>query len=106
MAIRFVAFAALLVVSLVSIAAEPVPLADFAKHHQFVDAKISPDGKHLAATSIIDGKRVLSFIDLADNTGLTVRPRDDDEVYEFWWVNDKRVCTRSCRTDPSSNRPS
>ena len=91
MAIRFVAFAALLVVSLVSIAAEPVPLADFAKHHQFVDAKISPDGKHLAATSIIDGKRVLSFIDLADNTGLTVRPRDDDEVYEFWWVNDKRV---------------
>ena len=68
MAIRFVAFAALLVVSLVSIAAEPVPLADFAKHHQFVDAKISPDGKHLAATSIIDGKRVLSFIDLADNT--------------------------------------
>ena len=91
MAIRFVAFAALLVVSLVSIAAEPVPLADFAKHHQFVDAKISPDGKHLAATSIIDGKRVLSFIDLAGGVGVTVHPRDDDEVYEFWWVNDKRV---------------
>jgi dipeptidyl aminopeptidase/acylaminoacyl peptidase len=91
MAIRFVAFAALLVVSLVSIAAEPVPLADFAKHHQFVDAKISPDGKHLAATSIIEGKRVLSFIDLAGGVGVTVHPRDDDEVYEFWWVNDKRV---------------
>ena len=36
-------------------AAEPVPLADFARHMQFKDVKISPDGKHLAATAIVGG---------------------------------------------------
>lgn len=72
-------------------AAEPVPLADFARHEQFSEVKISPDGKRLAVTSIIDGKHVLSFIDLDSNKGLTVRPRDDDEVYRFWWVSNDRV---------------
>lgn len=60
-------------------ATEPVPLAEFAKHMQFKEVKISPDGEHLAASSIIDGKVVLSIIDLANDTGLTVRPRDEDE---------------------------
>lgn len=72
-------------------AAEPVPLADFARHMKFKDAKISPDGTHLAATSIIDGKSVLSMIDLGNSTGLTLRPRDDDEVAGFWWVSSKRL---------------
>ncbi|SFN36783.1 alpha/beta hydrolase family protein [Dokdonella immobilis] len=72
-------------------AAEPVPLADFARHMQFKEVKISPDGAHLAVSSIIEGKVVLSIIDLASNTGLTLRPRDDDEVSEFWWVSPRRV---------------
>ena len=72
-------------------AADPVPLADFAKHMQFRDARISPDGTHLAASSIIDGKVVLSIIDLEKNTGLTLRPRDDDEIYKFWWVSNRRI---------------
>lgn len=91
MLIRIAAFAALLFISTSLQAAEPVPLSDFARHMQFKDVQISPDGAYLAATSIIDGKTVLSFIDLANSTGLTVRPRDDDEVYRFWWVSDKRV---------------
>ena len=72
-------------------AAEPVPLADFARHMQFRDAKISPDGAHLAVTSIIDGKSVLSMIDLRSNSGLTLRPREEDEVAQFWWVSPKRL---------------
>lgn len=72
-------------------AAEPVPLTEFAKHMQFREVKISPDGEHLAASSIIDGKVVLSIIDLKKNTGLTVRPRDEDEVYRFWWVSNDRI---------------
>ncbi|HET9032741.1 MAG TPA: S9 family peptidase [Dokdonella sp.] len=72
-------------------ATEPVPLADFAKHMQFKEVKISPDGEHLAATSIIDGKVVLSIIDLGKNTGLTLRPRDEDEVFAFWWVSSERI---------------
>lgn len=72
-------------------AADPVPLADFARHMQFRAAKISPDGKHLAATSVIDDKVVLSIIDLEKNSGLTLRPRDDDEIFRFWWASDRRI---------------
>lgn len=82
---------ALALAAFTAFAAEPVPLADFARHMQFRDAKISPDGKHLAATSVINGKVVLSIIDLENSKGLTLRPRDEDEVYKFWWVSDKRV---------------
>jgi dipeptidyl aminopeptidase/acylaminoacyl peptidase len=91
MNLKQVLFVAAIAVSSSAVAGEPVPLADFAKHMQFKDVKISPDGIHLAATSIIDGKVVLSMIDLEKNTGLTLRPRDDDQVYSFWWVSDKRV---------------
>lgn len=72
-------------------ASERVPLADFARHQQFRLVKISPDGKHLAATSVIDDRVVLSIIDLETMTGLNLRPRDDEEVYEFWWVSDERI---------------
>ena len=72
-------------------AGELVPLADFAKHRQFKEVRISPDGEHLAASSIIDGKVVLSIIDLKNNTGLTIRPRNEDEVYKFWWVSNERI---------------
>ena len=72
-------------------AAEPVPLADFARHMQFKDAKISPDGKHLAATAIVDGNVVLSMINLANNTALTVQARNGDDVFQFWWVSNERI---------------
>lgn len=72
-------------------AATPIPLADFAKHEKFDEVKISPDGKYLAASAVVDGKRVLSLINLSDNKGLTVRPREDDEVVTFWWVSPTRV---------------
>ncbi|HQW76433.1 MAG TPA: S9 family peptidase [Dokdonella sp.] len=72
-------------------AAEPVPLADFARHMQFKDVKISPDGKHLAATAIVGGNVVLSMIDLGSNTALTVQPRNGDDVFEFWWVSNERI---------------
>ena len=47
-------------------AAAPVPLADFARHAQFEDVKISPDGAWLAASAVIDDKTVLSLVHLAD----------------------------------------
>ncbi len=91
MRIQGVLLAGMLVMGFSALAAEPVPLAEFARHQQFKQVKISPDGKHLAASSVIDGKVVLSIIDLEKNTGLTVRPRDEDEVYRFWWVSNERI---------------
>src|SRR4029077_11981407 len=68
------------------LAAEELPLVDFARHAQFRDIKISPDGAYLAASAVVDGKAVLSLVNLDDMKGVNVRPRDSGEVAEFWWV--------------------
>src|SRR6476659_3215984 len=36
--------------------ADEIPLADFARHAQYEDVKMSPDGSHLAATALVNGK--------------------------------------------------
>jgi len=73
------------------LAAEVIPLVDFARHAQFRDIKISPDGAYLAASAVVDGKAVLSLVNLDDMKGVNVRPRDSGEVAEFWWVAPRRV---------------
>jgi dipeptidyl aminopeptidase/acylaminoacyl peptidase len=73
-----------------ALAAE-VPLADFARHAQFRDIKISPEGDYLAASAVVDGKAVLSLVRLEDMKGVNLRPRESGEVYQFWWVAPHRV---------------
>ncbi|MFI4969340.1 MAG: S9 family peptidase, partial [Lysobacterales bacterium] len=53
-----------------------VPLADFARHAQFRDIQISPQGDYVAASAVVDGKAVLSLIRLADMKGVNLRPRE------------------------------
>lgn len=66
-------------------------LTDFARHARFRDIKISPEGDYVAASAVVDGKAVLSLIHLADMKGVNLRPRDDDEIADFWWVDARRV---------------
>lgn len=68
-----------------------VSLADFARHAQFKNIKISPKGDYLAASAIVDGKTVLSLIRLNGMKGVNVRPRDNRELADFWWVAPDRV---------------
>jgi dipeptidyl aminopeptidase/acylaminoacyl peptidase len=84
--------AAILLVSIgLSVTAAEVPLADFARHAQFRDVKLSPNGDYLAASAIIDGKAILSLIHIADMKGVNLRPRENKELAEFWWASDNRV---------------
>ncbi len=78
------------VVAMSAFAAE-VPVADFAKHEQFRNVKISPDGDYLAASAVVDGKTILSLIRIEDMKGVNLRPRADSELAEFWWVAPHRV---------------
>lgn len=71
--------------------AQPTPLADLARHDQYREVKISPDGKYLAATAILKGHSVMALINLSDKKAQLVRPREDDDVTNFWWASDKRV---------------
>lgn len=68
-----------------------VSLADLARHPQYQQVKISPDGKYLAATAVVKGQTVLALIRLADKQGKLVRPREGDDVTQFWWASSTRV---------------
>ena len=71
--------------------ADEIPFADFARHAQYENVKISPAGDYLAATVVVKGKRMLSLIRLADMKGVNVSPHDYDEVADFWWIDAHRV---------------
>ena len=71
--------------------AADVPLEKFARHAQYEDAKLSPDGQYLAAVAVVHGKRMLSLIHLTDYQGVNVAPRGDDELADFLWAGPHRV---------------
>lgn len=82
---------ALLLLCATVLHAQPVSFADLARHAQYQDVKISPDGAYLAATAVVKGQTVLALIRISDHQGQLVRPRDKDQVVDFWWVSPTRV---------------
>ncbi|HEX4481112.1 MAG TPA: S9 family peptidase [Rudaea sp.] len=68
-----------------------VPLADFAKHPQYTDVQISPDGKTISAISTASGPRQLVLVSVADMKSNIVGARDNDEIGETWWASDDRL---------------
>jgi dipeptidyl aminopeptidase/acylaminoacyl peptidase len=72
--------------------AAPMSFADLARHSQYKMVKISPDGTHIAATSVLSsGQTVLSLINLVTKKGVNIAPREGDDVQDFWWVSPKYV---------------
>ena len=72
--------------------ADPVSFADLARHSQYKMVKISPDGTHIAATSVLDnGQTVLTLINLVTKKGANIAPREGDDVLDFWWVSSQYV---------------
>jgi hypothetical protein len=82
---------ALLLLCTAVLHAQSVSLADLARHDQYRDVKISPDGKYLAATAIVKGQTVLALIRLADKKGNVISPREGNDVIDFWWASPTRV---------------
>jgi dipeptidyl aminopeptidase/acylaminoacyl peptidase len=86
--------------------AAPVSFTDLAKHLQYRMVKISPDGTHLAATSVTkDGQTVLSLIDLVNKKGANVFPRQNEDVLNFWWVSPDRVLYTEAEHDGGWDTP-
>ncbi|QNK00503.1 alpha/beta hydrolase family protein [Dyella telluris] len=67
------------------------PFADLARHAQYDHVKISGDGHYLAATTVVKGKPMLALVDLVNHKGTMLKPREGNQVVDFWWVNDHRV---------------
>lgn len=68
-------------------------LESYAKHAQYLDVKISPEGDYLAATSrISDGSVQLTVIDIDDREILSVtQGREGQSVATFNWANAERL---------------
>lgn len=71
--------------------AQPVSFSDLAKHAEYRDVKISPDGQYLAATAVVKSQTVLALIHLADMKIKVLSPRGKDDVAEFWWASPDHV---------------
>lgn len=91
MNLRRAMVAAVLLLAAAVVQAQTVSFADLARHNEYKNVKISPDGQYLAATAVVKGQTVLALIHLSDHKGHVVRPREDDEVTEFWWASPTRV---------------
>ncbi|HWG10392.1 MAG TPA: alpha/beta fold hydrolase [Rhodanobacteraceae bacterium] len=89
-----------------SIAADAVSFDDLAKHAQFKQVKISPDGAYLAATSVLkDGQTVLTIVDLATRKIRNLAPRGNNDVLDFWWASPKRVLYTEAEHDGGWDSP-
>lgn len=84
-------FCVALVLCATTVHAELVSFADLARHAQYKNVKISPDGEYLAATGVVKGHTVLALIHLSDRKVSVIRPREEDDVINFWWASNKRV---------------
>jgi hypothetical protein len=71
---------------------QPPPLEHFIQRDSFLDIKISPDGKHLAANMPVKGGSALFML---DSTTLQRKGHfyagEDLEVADFWWSSDTRL---------------
>ena len=101
---RWTALAAWLALTAPAVAAD-IPLQEFARHPQYEDAQLSPDGQYLAAVAVVDGKRMLSLIHLTDLKGVNVAPRGDDELAEFDWAGPDRLVYSVGTREAGKDRP-
>lgn len=86
--------------------AAPVSFSDLARHAQYKAVKISPDGTHIAATSVLaNGQTVLSLVDLVTKKGVNIHPREGDDVDEFWWASPNYVVYSEAEHDGGWDAP-
>ncbi|MEO5812551.1 MAG: alpha/beta fold hydrolase [Rhodanobacter sp.] len=78
-----------------SVSAQSVSITDLARHDEYLNVKISPDGAYMAATAVAHGQTVLAMMRLGeggkDKSTNVLAPRDDNDVIDFWWVSPTRL---------------
>lgn len=72
--------------------AQEIPLDHFIKHGDYLDLKLSPDGKHIAGRMRKDGT-VLLFVLRTDTQELVggVKPRKNTIIHSLTWANNERI---------------
>lgn len=73
-------------------AAQAVDVAPYVRQPSYVEAKISPDGRHLAVTVPTEGRTVLVVLRREDmQVTAKIQGGEESVIYDFWWANDERL---------------
>ena len=72
---------------------DSVKLQNYAKHAQFINMKISPDGKHLAATTRTEtGAIRLTILNVSNHEIVSITEgKESEAVADFGWADNERV---------------
>jgi dipeptidyl aminopeptidase/acylaminoacyl peptidase len=82
----------LLVVSAASFASQQLPLEYFIKHGDYLDLKLSPNGKYIAARVRYDSRVFLAVLNAADMQVVGgIKPANKDIIHTVNWVNNERL---------------
>lgn len=89
---RILFTALMLVFSIGVYASQELPLEYFIKHGDYLNLKLSPDGKHIAARVRHDGRVFLAILD-SDTMEMVggVKPFNNDIIHHVSWVNNERL---------------
>lgn len=81
-----------------------IDLEPYVRRDAYVAIKISPDGRHLAATRPMEDRTVLVVLDRAERKvvagGMGVR---NSAVWDFWWADDERIVISMAQTQGSED---
>lgn len=73
-------------------ARKPIPVADFTRDSDFLEAKLSPDGQYLATTRVTDGRVALQVLRLRDLEPVgAFGLKGSADVGDFYWPNDDSI---------------
>jgi len=70
---------------------KPMPVEDFFRLPRYAAMAISPDGRHIAALSPVNGHQNLVVLDLPPKEARPVTGFNDKDVVWFRWLNSKRL---------------
>lgn len=88
------------------LAAPPVALKDFARHDEFREAKISPNGDYFAVIMLVEGQAALGIIDLKTHkVSGQLRFQRGSEVAFFDWVSPSRVVVSVAKSAGPLDQP-
>lgn len=96
----------LVLLSQFSIFAEPLPVEHFVRHGDYLDMKLSPDGKHIAARIRFDNRVFMAILDSKTMKSVGgMKPQNNDIIHTVNWVSNERVVFEYAEKQTYLDRP-
>lgn len=82
----------LLVFASITSIAQELPVRDFVRHGDYLDMKLSPDGKHIAARVRVDNRVMMAIFETATMKPVGgLKPANNDIIHTVSWISNERL---------------